>query len=180
LAAFVILAFAGLSSVMDSSFAAISALTAVDVYKRYLKPTATESEMMKISRLGMIVFAVIGTGVALLRPQLVWLFLIYSALASAMLVPIFFSLFSKTVTARGVVAAILLSVGVSVPLSVYANVTQNVHLIVLSAVLPPVFGLIACVASARLNKTPFSYENFSARLAAENWRHNDHGECTEE
>jgi Na+/proline symporter len=177
LAAFVILAFAGLTSVMDSAFAALSSLTAVDVYKRYTKPTASETEMVRISRLGMVFFAVVGTVLALLRPQLVWLFLIYGALASAMLVPIFFSLYSKRVTASGVVAAILLSVGVSVPLSIYANVTQSVHLIVLAAVAPPVFGLAACIVSACLNKKDFSYADFSARLARETWRHNDSGEC---
>lgn len=170
LAAFVILAFAGLSSVMDSAFAAISSLTAIDVYKRYIKPRASETDMVRVSRLGMLVFAIIGTGIALLQPQLVWLFLIYGALASAMLVPVFFSLFSKRVTASGIVAAILLSVGVSVPLSVYANTTENVHLVVLSAVMPPIFGLSACLISALLNKKQFSYKNFAARLAVESWR----------
>jgi len=175
LAAFVILAFAGLSSVMDSAFAAISSLTAVDVYKRYIKPQASETDMVRVSRLGMLFFAALGTCVALLKPQLVWLFLIYGALASAMLVPVFFSLFSKRITAAGVVTAILLSVGVSVPLSIYGNTTQSDHLVVLAAVMPPVFGLAACLISAFLNKKRFSYKNFATRLATESWRHDDQG-----
>jgi len=177
LAAFVILAFAGLSSVMDSAFAAISSLTAVDVYKRYIQSDASEADMVRVSRRSMLFFAIIGTCVALLKPQLVWLFLIYGALASAMLVPIFFSLFSKRVTATGVVAAILSSIGVSVPLSIYGNTTQSVHLVVLAAVLPPVLGIIACLASVCLNKKEFSYKDFSARLAKEEWRHDDQGNC---
>jgi len=173
LAFFVILAFAGLSSVMDSAFAAISSLTAIDVYKRYVKPHATQSDMIRASRYGMLVTAIVATGIALLQPQIIWLFLIYGALASAMLVPIFFSLFSKRVTAGGVIAAILLSVGVSVPLSIYANTTGNVNLVVLAAIMPPVFGLMACLISSWRNQNNFSYEDFSARLATEEWRQMD-------
>ena len=172
---FVVLAFAGLSSVMDSAFAAISSLTAVDVYKRYIKPKASEAEMMAVSRLGMLLFAVIATSIALLQPQLIWLFLIYGALASAMLVPIFFSLYSKRVTAGGVIAAILLSVGISVPLSIYANTTGNSNLVVLAAIMPPTFGLLACLISSSINKKKFSYKGFSTRLAKEDWRHDDQG-----
>jgi Na+/proline symporter len=170
LAAFVILAFAGLSSVMDSAFAAISSLTAVDVYKRYIKPDASEAEMVRISRLGMLGLAVVGTSIALMKPQLVWMFLIYGALASAMLVPVFFSLFSTRITAKGVVAAILLSVGISVPLSIYGNTTQSTDLVVLAAVMPPVFGFIACIVSTCANKKKFSYKDFADRLAKEEWR----------
>jgi SSS family transporter len=164
LALFVILAFAGLSSTLDSAFAAISSLVAVDVYKRYINKQADDDQMLKIARLGMLGFAALGTGVALLQPKLLWVFLIYGALASAMLVPVFFSLFSKRVTGAGIVASILLSIMISLPLSVYANVTQNTNLVVLSAVLPPIFGLGACLISVFLNKKEFNYQDFSARL----------------
>ncbi len=170
LAGFVILAFAGLSSVMDSAFAAISSLTAVDVYKRYIRPRASEEDMVRVSRLGMIGFSVVGTGIAILKPQLVCLFLKYGPVTGGMLVAVVFGLFSKRVTAGGIVASIVFAVGVSMPLSIYANATGNTHLVVLAAVLPPVFGLIACLISAGLNKKQFSYKNFASRLATESWR----------
>jgi urea-proton symporter len=175
LAAFVVLAFAGLSSVLDSAFAAVSSMTAVDVFKRYVRPNASEPAMVLIARVGMLVFAAVGTSIALLRPQLVWVFLVYGALASAMLVPVFFSLFSNRVTARGVIVAILGSVVASVPLSIYANVNQSADLIVLAAVIPPVIGLVSCCVSVVLNKERFDYTKFSERLAHEGWRHDEQG-----
>jgi Na+/proline symporter len=165
LGGFVLLAFAGLSSTLDSAFAAVSSLTAVDLYKRYMKPDASERDILRVARIGMLGFAVVGTGIALLQPKLLWAFLTYGALASSMLVPAFFSLFSKRVTAKGIIVAILASVCASLPLSVYANVTGNIHLGVLAAVLPPVFGLGACWVSACLNKTVFDYDAFAKRLA---------------
>lgn len=164
MAAFVVLAFAGLSSTLDSAFVAVSSLTAADVYKRYWNLKADDRSVLRVARWSMLGFAVAGTGIALLQPQLVWVFLIYGALASSMLVPAFFSLFSKRVTKRGVLASIGLSILVSLPLSIYANVTQDADLVVLAAILPPLFGLAACGLSVLLNKTKFDYGRFSADL----------------
>jgi Na+/proline symporter len=170
---FVLMAFAGLSSVLDSAFAATSSLLAVDVYKRYIKPQASGDKVLKVARLGMIAFAIVNTGIALLRPQLIWCFLIYGALASTMLVPVVFSLFSHKVSASGVRCAIVLSLAVGVPLSIYANVMQNVDLVVLTAVMPPIFGLACCLISTFKSRKDFDYEDFSRRLADESWRNSD-------
>jgi urea-proton symporter len=164
LAAFIVLAFAGLSSTLDSSFAAVSSLWAVDVFKRYQSPAASDRSMIRVARMAMLSFATVGTIIALLQPQLIWVFLIYGALASAMLVPVFFALFSTRVTAGGVVTAILLSVGVSVPMSIYANVTQNVNMVVLAALLPPVFGFISCCISTLRNRNPIDFDRLKDRL----------------
>ncbi|MBI1326560.1 MAG: hypothetical protein GC136_02855 [Alphaproteobacteria bacterium] len=154
LAGFVLLAFAGLSSTLDSAFAAISSLWVVDVYKRYIKPQADDQKMLQVARLAMLVFALAGTGITLLQPQLLWVFLIYGALASAMFIPACYALFSKRITATGLTVAILLSVLGSVPLSMFANTTGDVNLVVLSALVSPVIGLLVCSVSALLNKTP--------------------------
>jgi Na+/proline symporter len=166
LAMFVVLAFAGLSSTLDSSLAAISSLISVDIYRRYFNPAANDYSMLKIARIGMIVCAVLGTAIALLQPKLLWLFLIYGALASAMLAPAFFSLFSKRVTRTGMIASILLSIILGLPLSIYANINLNTDLVVLSALLPPVIGFLGCWLSRYFNKTPFDYTAFTARLGS--------------
>lgn len=175
LAAFVVLTFAGLSSTLDSAFAAISSLLAIDVYKRHINPHAPEDKVLWVARYGMILFTVLGTGVALLQPKLLWVFLIYGALASAMLIPAFFSLFSKRVTAGGVTAAVLLSIGLGLPLSIYANIHQDTNLIVLSASLPPLIGLVCCSVSVLINKKEFDYSAFSRHLGREAWRHGENG-----
>ncbi len=172
LGAFIVLAFAGLSSTLDSAFAAVSSLWAVDVYKKYIHPNASNTSVLRSARFAMLAFAAIGTAVALLQPQLVWVFLIYGALASAMLVPVFFSLFVARTTSSGVIASILLSTGLSVPLSIFANVTQNVNLIVLAAVTPPLFGLFACLVSVARNPNPIDFKDLKERIAARSSRFN--------
>ena len=119
--AFVVLAFAGLSSCLDSSFSAVSSLTAIDIYRRYRKEDASSSEIVRSARFGMTTVALIGTLIALLQPKLMWCFLIYGALASSMLVPVFFSLFSKHVSRRAVFASIALSILLALPLSAEPN-----------------------------------------------------------
>ena len=161
---FVILAFAGLSSTLDSAFAAVSSLWAVDVYKKYQNENANDMKTLSVARMAMIVFALLGTSIAMLQPQLVWVFLIYGALASAMLVPAFFALFSSRVTAGGIVVAILSSVLVSVPMSIYANTTGNVDMVALAAILPPIFGLVSCMASSLLSKSRIDFSQLEIEL----------------
>ena len=80
LAMFIVLAFAGLSSTLDSSMAAISSLISVDIYKRYINPRAGDNQMLRVARWGMLICAALGTGIALLQPKLLWVFLIYGSL----------------------------------------------------------------------------------------------------
>jgi len=146
--AFTFMAFAGLLSTIDSSMVAISSLATVDIYRRYLNPGATDAALLKFSRLSMIGLTALGSGIALLQPKLLWVFLIYGALASAGFFPIVLSLYWKKLSARGAFWAISLSLLIGTPLSIYANVKEDPYLIVLAAVLSVTIGLIICVASA--------------------------------
>jgi len=157
LMAFCVLAFAGLSSTLDSTYCAVSSLGTIDVYRRYFKPKASDREVIRVARFTMVLFGVIGTTIGLLQPQLLWVFLIYGALASAALFPTVFSLFSTRLTARGVSWALGLSLALGTPLSLYANVTQNTDLIVLAAVLSVAIGLIVCVVDILRSSEHFSF-----------------------
>ncbi len=92
---FVFMAFAGLSSTLDSAYCAISSLGTIDIYKKYFNPKAEDKKLLTVSRKFMLIMAVIGTGIALMQPKLLWVFLIYGALASAGLFPTILSLSGK-------------------------------------------------------------------------------------
>ncbi|MBD3223697.1 MAG: hypothetical protein GF313_03145 [Caldithrix sp.] len=149
---FVFMAFAGLSSTLDSAYCAISSLGTVDIYKKYINKHADDKKLLSVSRKIMLAMALLGTGIALLQPQLLWVFLIYGALASAGFFPIVLSLYWKKLNKQGAFWAITLSLLVGLPMSIYANVTGNVNLIVLSAVLSIGIGLIICLTFGFLNK----------------------------
>ena len=142
---FLFMAFAALASTIDSAYCAISSLGAVDIYKRYFNPQASEKNMLNVSRLFMLAMGLIGTGIALLKPQLIWVFLIYGALASAGFFPTVLSLYWSRLSKKGVFWAVTLSLLFSLPLSIYANILQNQNLVVLSAILSVSIGLVICL-----------------------------------
>ncbi len=149
---FVFMAFAGLSSTLDSAYCAISSLGTIDVYKRYIDPNAKDEKLLNVSRCVMVIMAVIGTSIALLQPKLLWVFLIYGALASAAFFPTIFSLFWSKLSKNGAFLAVALSLVIGLPLSVYANVVGNVNLIVLAAVLSVAVGLVVCLIAGFTNE----------------------------
>lgn len=156
---FVFMAFAGLSSTLDSAYCAISSLGTIDIYKRYFNPQANDKQLLSTSRKIMLLMAVVGTGIALLQPKLLWVFLIYGTLASAGLFPTIFSLFWKRLNSKGAFWALTLSLVFGIPLSIYANIIENVDLIVLAAILSVAIGFVVCLLAGFINKkTVYNFE----------------------
>jgi len=146
LSLFAVMAFAGLTSTLDSAFTAVGSLTAIDLYSE----TSDENSEKRVTRarIGMIVFAIIGIGIALFRPQLLWVFLIYGALAASLFLPALFLLFWDRLTGQGAFWGILSGFLVGTPLSLFANVSGNTHLIVLSSILGlMVAGIVSVLVS---------------------------------
>ncbi len=157
--AFTLMAFAGLCSTLDSSLCAISSLGSIDIYKKYINSAAVDTQIVKAARICMILMTIIGTSIALCKPKLLWCFLAYGALASAGLFPTIFALYWKRLTANGVFWAIVLSLIIGTPLSIYANITDNPYLIVAAAILSVLIGLIVCLVAGFLNTE--EYFNFA-------------------
>ncbi|MEZ5814209.1 MAG: hypothetical protein R3E13_05720 [Alphaproteobacteria bacterium] len=148
---FILMAFAGLCSTMDSAFCGMSALGSVDIFKRYRNTQPGDKEMLKSARLFMLGGAAIGGAIAMTEPKLLWIFFIYGALAGAGLVPTIVSLFWERITAKDVFIAIIISLVVATPLSIYANITENPHLIVVSSVSGVAISALVCLLSAMMN-----------------------------
>jgi SSS family transporter len=158
--AFTLMAFAGLCSTLDSSLCAISSLGGVDIYKQYVNPNSSESNVVLAARISMVAMTIVGTTIALCQPKLLWCFLAYGALASAGLFPTIFALYWKRLSARGAFWAVVLSLVFGTPLSIYANITENPYLIVAAAVLSVSIGLVVCIISGLLNRNPdFDYSS---------------------
>ncbi len=155
---FILMAFAGLCSTMDSAFCGISALGSVDIFKRYKNKTPNNKEILKSARLFMLAGALIGGAIAMMEPKLLWVFFIYGALASTGLVPTIVSLFWERIMAKDIFIAIIVSLSVSAPLSIYANVTENPHLIVISSLSGVVISALVCVLSAIMNTRQIDFK----------------------
>jgi Na+/proline symporter len=171
LMAFCLMAIGGLCSTLDSAYCAISSLGSIDVYRRYFNPRASDRQILNAARWTMVIAGIMGTLVALLQPQLIWMFLIYGALASAGLFPTIFSLFSSRVTASTMFWAVLLSIGIGTPLSIYANFSGNNNLVVSAAILSVTIGLVICLISVLLNKRHFDFSSLATKIPDLNEQH---------
>jgi len=146
LMAFAVMAFAGLTSTLDSAFCAIASLVSADVAQN--NKNLAKKDPVFIARAGMVIFAVLGVAIALLQPKLLWVFLIYGALAASMFIPVILALFWKGLTANGAFLGILTGITLGTPLSIYANINGVTDLIVLSAVIGLLAGgIVAFVVS---------------------------------
>jgi len=156
--AFTFMAFAGLLSTIDSAMVAISSLVTVDIYRRYVNPSAADTDLLKVSRYSMVALTGLGSGIALLEPKLLWVFLIYGALASAGFFPTVLALYWEKLSAKAAFWAITISLVVGTPLSVYANIKDDPYLVVLAAVLSVVIGLVICVMSVAMRSRDFQLD----------------------
>ena len=157
-----------MASTIDSAYCAISSLGTIDIYKKYFNPEAGDKQILSVSRKVMLVMALLGTGIALLQPKLLWVFLIYGALASAGFFPTVLSLYWKKLNKQGVFWAVSLSLIIGLPLSIYANITENVNLIVLASILSVVVGLVTCLIMGYSNKkTIYNFESGKTEVLVE-------------
>ncbi len=150
---FAIMVLCGLSSTLDSAYCSAGSLFSVDVYRRYINPSATDNQMLRASQFGMLVIGCAGTFIAILPGvKLLWIFLIYGTLAAAGLFPALLSLYWPTVTARATFIGVTMAIAFGLPLSIYANVTESPHLIVLSTLGTAALGLLVTFAVSCAHK----------------------------
>ncbi len=156
--AFTLMAFAGLCSTLDSSLCAISSLGSIDIFSKYINQSPSDQAIVKAARICMIIITLLGTMIALCQPKLLWCFLAYGALVSAALFPTIFSLYWKKLPAWGAFWAVILSLGLGTPLSIYANIVENPYLIVIASVMSVLIGLFVCLFAGVINHDPdFDY-----------------------
>ena len=156
--AFILMTLCALSSTLDSAYCAVGSLVAVDIYQRYLHKSKTaaakDSSVINASKIGMLVFTILGTSIALIPDiKILWMFLIVNCLASVLFLPTIVSLYSERVGAKTVAISIIAAFLFSLPLSIYANVIGNPHLIVLAACMTLVLSGAVCWIGIKLLRT---------------------------
>ncbi|MCI5064787.1 hypothetical protein MRY87_03575 [bacterium] len=152
--AFVLMAFAGLCSTLDSALCAVSSIGGVDLYRRYRNPSASEQQLLAASRYSMLVIGGISIGIALLEPKILWLFMINGAVTATMFFPIVLSLYWKRMTGAGVALGVSTGLLIGLPCSVYANIQNDSELIVIASIASLGTGLLVSVLASLCSKKP--------------------------
>lgn len=152
---FSVMALCGLSSTLDSAYCAAGSLFSVDIYRRYVNPGATDQQMLRASKLGMLSIGILGTIIALLPGiSLIWLMMIYGTFAGSAVSPALMAIYWKDVTARAVTWGVASALIFGFPLSVYANLSDSPRLLVLSVVGTTIVGFVMTFVVGKFGTRP--------------------------
>ncbi len=149
---FLLMAFAGLCSTLDSAFCGLSAIGAIDFYQSYFDNHAAPDQILTFSRRFMVVVAILGLSISLLQPKLLWVFFIYGTVAATGFVPTFASVLFPQIKAKALLVSIWGGMLFSLPLSIYANISEQTDLIVLSSLAGPIFGFVFLMMGQKVFK----------------------------
>jgi urea-proton symporter len=145
LVVFMIMILCGLSSTGDSALCAGGSLATIDIYRRYLNPNATETELLRTARLSVLGISIAAAFIALIPGvTILSLFLFYGTLRSSTLMPTLLLLFQDKVKAWGVFWGVALAAMIGLPAYLYGELNGNIHMkvganlgiIIISFILP--------------------------------------------
>ncbi len=141
---FVLMAFAGLASTLDSAFCAISSIVSVDIYQKYINTNTDEKSALRSARIGMIAIGTLGVLIASLKPDIFWIFLTYGAVAVGGLAPVLYIIYGKKPNPKAVVLGVVAAFLISIPTAIYGNVMNNVHITIWGTVLGLFVSTVSC------------------------------------
>jgi solute:Na+ symporter, SSS family len=99
-------------STCDAVLSMMATSFAVDIYRGWLRPAATEPELLKVSRISAIAAGTLGVAVTTLAPNVIGLLSVfYGILSVSLFVPVIYGLYSARPTQR----AVLWGMAVSLP-----------------------------------------------------------------
>jgi urea-proton symporter len=151
LIAFMLMILSGLASTGDSALCAGGSLLAVDIYRRYVNPKASDDRVLVITRLAVLGIALGAVGIALIPGITVLsLFLFYGTLRSSTLMPTLVVLFKEKVKSWGVFWGVGLAICFGLPMYLYGELSGNVDLKVAANIAIVLISLIFPLFSCRL------------------------------
>ncbi len=140
-----VLAFLGVVfSTTDSAYSSIASLISIDVYKRYYEKEKNDKATLKIGRISMIIAAFLAIAMSLAKLEILWMLFIIGAAGATVVMPVLFSVYAKKLSPNMTVTAILLSLFVSVPLSIHANIIGDGLLVSIASLAGIGIGALLC------------------------------------
>ncbi|MDM8549191.1 hypothetical protein QUF72_03900 [Desulfobacterales bacterium HSG2] len=149
---FMIMILGGLASTGDSALCAGGSLVTVDIFRRYIRPEASDAVMLRAARISVLGISLIAVGISLIPGiTILSLFLFYGTLRSSTLMPTLFILFRKNVPAWGVFWGVASAIAFGLPVYLFGALTGNTDLkvganmgIVLISLALPVIAALTC------------------------------------
>ena len=142
---FVLVVLSSLASTGGSAICAGGSLVAVDIFRTYVKPSASNAEMLKIARCSVLALSVAASWIALVPGiTILGLFLFYGTLRSSTLMPTILTLYMNRIPSWGIFGGVASAIVLGVPTYFYGElagithvkVMANLGIIVISTVIP--------------------------------------------
>jgi urea-proton symporter len=151
---FVLVVLSSLASTGGSAICAGGSLVAVDVYRTYRNPGASNAEMLKVARGSVLALSIAAVGIALVPGiTILGLFLFYGTLRSSTLIPTILTLYMTRIPSWGIFWGVTSAIALGVPTYFYGELSGNVHVKVMAnigiLVISAVFPVIAQCTSRR-------------------------------
>lgn len=129
-----------------SALCAAGSVGGVDVFRGYLKPGATDSQVVAASRLTMVMIVAVGLVVALSPGvQIVYFLLLVGSIRAALMVPTLLALFWPRQTSTGALAGIGSGMVVGLPVFVVGSLMNQTTLQTFGVLLPVVVSAVVTV-----------------------------------
>lgn len=103
----------------DTALNASSSVFAVDIYRKRIRPNASEREVKLVQRASMVVFIAVATYIALQKVDMLWLVVAVGAVRSALVVPVLVAAWDTSSRVKGVLCVALVSMLASATLYVW-------------------------------------------------------------
>jgi SSS family solute:Na+ symporter len=106
--------FAAEVSTADAVLFMLSTSLSKDLYKTFLKPEATDQQLMKVVRWTAIVCGLLGAGLGIILDSVIdALTIFYTLLSAALALPLLAGLYTKNTNARSALGAMIVSVTIT-------------------------------------------------------------------
>jgi urea-proton symporter len=137
-------------STIDGAFSALSSLVAVDII-RPIWPSLSEKRLFAVTKLSIIVCAVIAGTIVMSGVNFVSLVLTTYAIKTSLLIPLILAIFWPRLTSRGFLWGIVLSILIGLPIRIiYNELVGTLVIFGISAVVPVLWSLLS-------KEKPFDY-----------------------
>ena len=149
--AYVFVILSACYSTMDGALASLSSIAAVDVVKP-IAPNVREQTLLKLTRISMLVAALVALAVVLSGVDFVTIVLTTYAIRTAILVPLMLSIFWPKMTGAGFVWGTVLAIAIGMPIRMMTGELTGTFVILgISTIIPIVLSLT--------NNQPFDFNS---------------------
>lgn len=155
--------FMSVTSTVSSSMIAVSSILSFDIYRTYINPRATDSQVVRASHLGVVFHGVFIAGIALALnyggANMTWVNYASPIITSAAVFPIFFTLmWAGQTRLAAIVAPILgLGTGIAIWLASAYSIYGSVSLATTVELAPSLYGAMGSLFSPILYSVMISY-----------------------